>query len=300
MASPGDTLSTLKLLREQSASWDAVQDDLLLVALQGIRAETLKRVGEVESRLERMVRRADGVDVRFRTTAAKLELLSQHQFVEHTIEGSETSDSGEEWRDDDESDAESETVHDLAEGRSEVEAIQFALDMGGRFADNPAPEQVWGVLPPIIATDLFGGVSDSFRPTDTLSPRSAHETDPSPSMAQLGESTASLGASLDNASLRANLLDDILGTDGGEEPPVAGPPGVLSEPGDSAREPVLDAQGALLAQIRDAGKRRSWAASPCFWAPTQDPGPRPKNTVPNPSTGATLFFWFAVVCSTLR
>merc|ERR1740129_81397 len=297
MATTAGPLAALQALHVEVPRWDAAQDELLLEALQSLRSEMLRRADKTERRLDSMARRAEDVEVRLRTATAKLEILSQYQFVEHTVDGESSEDESEGGCEQGESGVSGSGAGEAME--TDYDVIQRALDIGRRFVEAPPPQTIWGPLPPVVGTPEFWAASQCTASVtgsaDAIDSEPAAGVGPVSEAANAGEPPTQRAGSPDDAETcneeLHNSLSDGLATNVSSwtQPPhpvvcqPADPFGTHSEADSEIPSlPPTKPQATMIADIREAVARRAGIDSGP-WLPDIDDTPGgPEGTFPGP------------------
>lgn len=178
----GDPAAVLQQLHGQVSSWDAVQDELLLRALQSLRDGILRRAEITEERLQKTARRAEAVGLKLRMASCSLEVLAQSQFLEHRVETEE----------DTVLEASAEAVEDIWSNldvetapEAEIEAIRQAFSLGQDFVHMKVDED-WPALPLVLGSEAWHSSWDApqsvadFLAEDPPSPPRFEEPQPQP------------------------------------------------------------------------------------------------------------------------
>ncbi|CAE7617230.1 CSN8 [Symbiodinium necroappetens] len=182
----GDPAAVLQQLHGQVSSWDAVQDELLLRALQSLRDGILRRAEMTEERLQKTARRAEAVGLKLRMASCSLEVLAQSQFLEHRVETEE----------DTVLEASAEAVEDIWSNldvetapEAEIEAIRQAFSLGQDFVHMKVDED-WPALPLVLGSEAWHSSWDApqsvadFLAEDPPSPPRFEEPQPQAEAAQ--------------------------------------------------------------------------------------------------------------------
>lgn len=139
----------LQQLHQTGDSWDAVQDELLLRALQSLRDGILRQAEDTEKQLLASSQRAEAVGLKLRAANCHLEVLAQSQFLEHRIQTEEEEVDPTAFTEDLWSSCLVEPVPEV-----ELDAIKKALSLGQNFVENQVIEEM-PPLPPVIGSEAW-------------------------------------------------------------------------------------------------------------------------------------------------
>eukprot|EP00439_Symbiodinium_sp_Y106_P029141 s5439_g3.t1 len=181
-----DPAAVLQQLHGQVSSWDAVQDELLLRALQSLRDGILRRAEITEERLQKTARRAEAVGLKLRMASCSLEVLAQSQFLEHRVETEEDTvlEASADGVEDIWSNLDVETAPE-----AEIEAIRQAFSLGQDFVHMKVDED-WPALPLVVGSEAWHTSWDApqsvadFLAEDPPSPPRLEEPQPQAEAAQ--------------------------------------------------------------------------------------------------------------------